>query len=146
MTIFQVLKQEHAEVKKLLKKAEDTTSKSAKTRQTVFAEIYKQLMVHAKAEDAVLYTRLKEKKETKDLTLEAKEEHLVAEFVMKCMKSLDATDETWKGKIMVLRENVEHHIREEEQELFPKAKKLFSTKEAQQLATEYLEEKKNIKI
>lgn len=146
MTILQVLKQEHAEVKKLLKNAEKTGSAAGKTRKALFAEIYTQLMLHAKAEDKVLYTRLREKKLTKEITLEAKEEHVVAEFVLKSLNGLDPKHEAWKGKIMVLRENVEHHIREEEQEMFPKVKELFTTLELQEMAEEYLEEKGNIRI
>ena len=144
MDIFAILKAEHLEVKKILKKAEDTSARALKTRTELFATIYEALISHAKAEELSLYACLIEEKQFHDLMLEAEEEHHVAERLLEEIKHTPVDDERWKAKITVLRESLEHHIEEEEEELFPKAKKVLSKEEAATLAQQFLEEKERI--
>jgi hemerythrin superfamily protein len=144
MDLFTILKTEHAEVKKALKKAEETTARAAKTRTELFATIYKALSSHAKAEERSLYNTLIEEKGFHDLMLEAEEEHHVADRLLEEIKKTPVDDDRWKAKITVLRESLEHHIEEEEEELFPKAKKILSKEEIATLAQQFLEEKERV--
>ena len=84
------------------------------------------LQVHAGIEEQIFYPAYREASGTKkgeDLTLEAYEEHRVADRLISELRALPNTDETWGAKLKVLKENLEHHIKEEETELFPKVKK-----------------------
>lgn len=144
MDLFTILKAEHIEVKKALKKAEETTARATKTRTELFATIYKALSSHAKAEQRSLYDALIEERGFHDLMLEAEEEHHVAERLLEEIKNTPVDDDRWKAKITVLRESLEHHIEEEEKELFPKAKKQLSKEEIATLGQQFLEEKQRI--
>lgn len=146
MTIFSILKAEHDEVKALLKKAEDTTERAEQTRKELFEKIYEALMLHAKAEQRSLYDRLHEEREFHDLLLEAEEEHHVVERSLNEIEGTHADDEHWKAKVTVLREVLEHHIKEEEEEMFPKAKKLLSAEEQKQLGEQFMKEKEAAKL
>ena len=141
MDIFDVLKQEHKELNSLLEQAEETTERAEKTRTELLSKIRTSLLLHAKAEEKSLYKRLKGEETLEDLLLEAAEEHEVAEHVLSELDGLDTADETWKAKVTVLHESIEHHVKEEEDEMFPKAKKCLAEGEAEELAVLFKEEK-----
>jgi hemerythrin superfamily protein len=101
-----LLKKDHDQVKKLLKDLDDTTDRAIKTRQDLFERLKFSLTVHEQMEEAVLYPALKEHAETKEIVLEAYEE-------------------TWHAKLTVMRENLLHHIQEEEDEMFGQVRRLF---------------------
>jgi hypothetical protein len=76
---------------------------------------------------------LKEAEETHDITLEAYEEHNVVKTLLAELDVLPKDDETWEAKLTVLKENVEHHVEEEEGEMFKKARKVLSTEQIEAL-------------
>ena len=80
-----------------------------------------------------LYPALKEHPKAKDLVLEAYEEHNVVDMVMKEIEGVAYDDETWGAKLTVMKENVEHHIEEEETEMFKQARQVFSKEELTEL-------------
>ena len=65
--------------------------------------------------------------------LEGYEEHHVVDMLMGELESLDVTDETWGAKAKVMKENIEHHIEEEEGEMFKKARQVFDREELEEL-------------
>lgn len=142
--IFEQLKIEHQEVKSLLKKAEEATESE---RTALLEEIEHKLIPHARGEEKTLYALLYEKvkdseeEEAIDLTNEAYEEHRVVDQLMADLKKTDASHETWLAKLTVIKENLEHHIKEEEEELFKKAKKFLSSEEIDELHAAYLSAK-----
>ena len=73
--------------------------------------------------------------------LEAYEEHHVVDTVMAELESLDVGDETWGAKATVMKENVEHHIEEEETEMFKQARQVFDSQELEDLGTRMAERK-----
>ena len=139
MQIYQVLKQEHDKVKALFEELEDTTERAVKTRTQTLQKLQQELSVHMAFEEEHLYPRLEEPEETHELALEAIEEHNAARTLLEELAEVDPSDETWKAKLTVLKENIEHHVEEEEGELFPKAKKLLDREEAERLAALYEE-------
>lgn len=142
MDIYQILKAEHLDFKKHLKEAEDTTERAIKTREELLPKICAALRSHAHAEEVALYQRLEKDKGLHDLLLEAKEEHNLMELQLAQLETLPVTDETWKAKMEVLRESIEHHVEEEEEKMFPKAKKVVDGEEAKQAGEDFLAEKK----
>src|SRR6185369_1519468 len=97
-------------------------------------------------EERLFYPRLKKADATHELTLEALAEHAL---VKKLLKELDASskgNEAWAAKAKVLMENVRHHIREEEGELFKQARKVLSREECENLAEEAEEFKSEAKL
>jgi hemerythrin superfamily protein len=120
-----LLKEDHDEVKKLLKDLDDTTDRAIKTRQDLFERLKFSLTVHEQMEEAVLYPALKEHAETKEIVLEAYEEHDVVDTILGELEQTPFDDETWHAKLTVMRENLLHHIQEEEDEMFGHVRRLF---------------------
>jgi hemerythrin-like domain-containing protein len=117
-----MLKADHDKVKRLLNELESTTERGVKTREELFATIKGELSVHETIEEESFYPARKSHPKAKDLVLEAYEEHHVVDMVMAELEGLDVSDETWGAKATVMKENVEHHIEEEEGEMLPDAK------------------------
>jgi predicted DNA-binding protein len=143
MDAITLLKADHDKVKKLLGELESTTERGVKTREGLFATIKGELTVHETIEEEIFYPALKEHPKAKDLVLEAYEEHHVVDQVMAELEGLDLSDETWGAKATVMKENVEHHIDEEEQEMFAQARKVFDKSELEDLGARMEERKRS---
>ncbi len=124
-----MLTDDHDHVKVMLSELADTTERAVKTRERVFAKLRSDLEVHETIEEEILYPALKEHPKTRDIALEGYEEHHVVDTVMGEMLDLPVSDETWTAKFSVMKENLEHHIEEEEKEMFAKARKVFEQEE-----------------
>jgi hemerythrin-like domain-containing protein len=135
--VYDVLKNEHKMVKELLEELEGTTSRAAKKREQLFSRLKEALVPHADFEEQVLYPALREHKELQDLTLEAYEEHAVARRLLDELDQSDKSDERWKAKLIVLKEYLNHHVKEEEGEMFKAARGALSSEEAERFAEEY---------
>ncbi len=133
MNAFTLLKADHEKVAGIFEKLEPTTERGVKTREALFAELKKELDVHARIEEEILYPTLEEADETHDIVLESYEEHGVVKTLLAELDELAKDDEMWGAKLKVLQENVEHHVEEEEGEMFPKAKKVLSAEEIEAL-------------
>ena len=131
---FVSLKEDHRKVEKIFEEILDTTERAEKTRKQLFAELKTALDMHTKLEETALYPALEAIEKTHDLTLEAVEEHNVAKTLLEELESGDETTEEWTAKMTVLKENIEHHVKEEEGELFPDAEKAMSEDELSALA------------
>lgn len=134
MDIYEALKEDHAKVKGLFEELEQTTERAEKKRESLFTTIHDELTLHTELEEKIFYPRFRDEEETRNLILEAAEEHLV---VKKLLKELDAGDkgtEEWLAKATVMMENVRHHIKEEETELFKLCRKVMDQEEAEAMA------------
>jgi hypothetical protein len=133
MDALQLLKTDHDKVKKLLNEGDATTERAEKTRTELFATIKQELTVHEKIEEKIFYPALRDHPKAKDIVLEAYEEHNVVDTIMSELEQTDVTDETWAAKFTVMKENLEHHIEEEEGEMFKQARQVFEAAELQEL-------------
>ncbi|MEO6094478.1 MAG: hemerythrin domain-containing protein [Fibrobacteria bacterium] len=134
MNIYELLKKDHKTVKSLFSKLERTTEEQSDEREDLFQTLKQELSVHALAEEKFFYPLLQEEEESEDIALEALEEHRV---VKRLLKELDANQKgtkEWAAKLKVLQENVEHHVEEEEGELFEKAEDVLSKEQAEEIA------------
>lgn len=82
--------------------------------------------------------------QTHELVLEAIEEHHVADVLLKEIRQLDPSNEQCKAKLMVLKENIEHHVKEEEQQMFPKAQQMMDDQWAQQMAQQFQQKEQSL--
>ncbi len=128
--LFQLLIKDHKKVKALLNEMLDTTPRATQKRAALVAELKSELLLHEQKEEKQLYPLLKTKSQTEDMTLEAYQEHRLADDLLKKLEKTDVQDETWEAKVKVLQESLLHHIdEEEEKKLFPKAEKILTKEE-----------------
>jgi len=142
MDAIALLKADHDKVKKLLSEGEDTTERAEKTRTELFTTIKTEMMIHERIEEEIFYPALKAHPKAKDIVLEGYEEHHVVDEIMGELEATDVTDETWAAKFKVMKENIEHHIEEEEGEMFKKARDVFEADELESLGARMMELKK----
>jgi len=133
MDAFELLEKDHEKVSGIFEKLEPTTERGVKTREELFTQLKKELDIHAQIEEQIFYPAIKEAEETHDITLEAFEEHAVVKQLLAELEALPKDDETWGAKLKVLQENVEHHVEEEEDEMFPSARKVLSSEQIEAL-------------
>ena len=133
MNAFTLLKADHKKVAAIFEKLEPTTERGVKTREELFANLKEELEVHTRIEEKYLYPVLEKADPTHDITLEAFEEHAVVKRLLAELDALTKSDESWGAKLKVLQENVEHHVEEEEGEMFKKAQKVLSEEELEAL-------------
>ncbi len=141
MDAITLLKDDHAKVKKMLTALEETTERAVKTRQEGLAELKRELQVHEAIEEEIFYPALKQHAEAKEIVLEAYEEHEVVDTIMGEIERTPVEDERWAAKFKVMKENLEHHIEEEEGEMFKKARDVFDRGTLEELGRQMKERK-----
>ena len=145
MNAFTLLKQDHQTVAGLLEKIDQTTERGVKTREDLFAKLKNELDVHTKIEETIFYPALENEEDTRDITLEAFEEHRLVKQLLGELESMSKDDEEWTAKFTVLKENIEHHVEEEEGEMFEKARKVLSKEDQETLGARLEQAKKEEK-
>jgi iron-sulfur cluster repair protein YtfE (RIC family) len=128
-----LLESDHRRFEDLLKQGEATTERAINARTTLLNTLTAALNVHELIEEKVLYPALKPHSEARDVVLEGFEEHHVADVIVKELHELATDNERWGAKFKVLQESIEHHIEEEENVMFPAARRVLSADELQQL-------------
>ena len=136
MDAFALLKADHERVAGILQEIEKTTERSNKGRERLFMDLKSELDLHAQIEEEIFYPALEESDETRDITLEAYEEHRLVKQLLSELESEPKDTEEWTAKFTVLKENIEHHVEEEEGEMFKKARKALSKEEIESLGNE----------
>lgn len=126
---IELLKTDHQHFKKLLKDGESTTERAKKSRRDILNTLTSDITVHEAIEENVFYPALRPHAEAHDLVLESFQEHHVADGIIKELHEVTTDDEQWGAKFKVLKENLEHHISEEENKLFPIARGVLRSEE-----------------
>jgi hypothetical protein len=135
---IELLEREHRRFEELLKQGEETTERADASRREVLAALSAELSAHELMEEKVLYPALQGHSEARDVALEGFEEHHVADLILKELRKVSTSDEGWAAKFKVLKENIEHHIQEEESNMFRLARGIFSHDELRELAARML--------
>lgn len=134
MDAIKLLKEDHRQVEALFKRFEKSGEKAVKQKQAIAYQVVKMLSQHASVEEELLYPAARElSKDLEEQVLEALEEHHVAKATLAEIDKMSADDERFDAKMTVLMENIRHHVKEEEQELFPMLRKLMSTAQLEAL-------------
>jgi len=134
-----LLEEDHRKVKKMLAEGEETTERAEVTRSQLYATLRREMETHERIEEEIFYPALKAHPKARDIVLEGYEEHHVVDEIMGELGKTDVTDETWAAKFKVMKENIEHHIEEEEGEMFSAARKAFEDDELEALGARMLE-------
>ncbi|HYN25641.1 MAG TPA: hemerythrin domain-containing protein [Pyrinomonadaceae bacterium] len=133
MDAFELLKSDHEKVAGILAKLEATTERALKTREELFTQLKTELDIHAEIEEKIFYPVLEKAEESRDITLEAFEEHRLVKQLLGELEAEVKDDEKWTAKFTVLKEQIEHHVEEEEGEMFKKARRVLSKEEIEEL-------------
>ena len=124
MDAVTMLRKQHREVEGIFRKAEK--AKDADMRRQLVDLLVTKLEMHTKLEEEIVYPAIREvrSKKAEEMVLEAYEEHAVVKLVLAQLPDVDLEDERFHAKITVLKEMIEHHVEEEEKEMFKLAQKL----------------------
>ena len=139
MDAIKLLKQDHKTVEALFKEFEGLGDRATKAKRKVVDKIIRELSIHAAIEETVFYPAIRatakkvEADEPDDDVLEALEEHHIVKWTLSELEKIGPDDERFDAKVTVLMESVRHHVKEEEQDMFPEVKKLFEPEELKAL-------------
>lgn len=145
MNAFALLKADHEIVAGILETIEDTTERAVKGRDELFAPLKAELDLHAMIEEEIFYPALEDTEEAREITLEAYEEHRLVKQLLAELEAEPKDTEEWTAKFTVLKENIEHHVEEEEGEMFKKARQALSEEEIETLGDRLQEAKQQNK-
>ena len=126
---IELLKTDHRRFEKLMRDGEDTTERAVKGRGEILKALTSELTVHEAIEEQILYPALRPHTEAHAIVLEGIEEHHVADVLIKELHKVSKDNEKWGAKFSVLKESVEHHIKEEERMMFPAARAALAREE-----------------
>ena len=148
MNPIELLKNDHDEAKELFKQYEKAGDNALSKKLALFEQIRDALTVHMDIEETIFYPAVKAVRDekVKDEVREADEEHHVVKLLLAELGKMNLSDEQFDAKLTVLKENVEHHIEEEEDELLPDAKKKLSPELLDQLGDEMEERKEALLV
>jgi hypothetical protein len=141
MDAITLLKTDHEKVSGIFEKLEETTERAEKTREELFTQLKLELDVHAHIEETIFYPVLKKSEETRDITMEGIQEHHVVKVLLRELDAMGVGSETWTAKLKVLKENVEHHVEEEESDMFKSAREVLTQEQLEELGTLMEQEK-----
>jgi iron-sulfur cluster repair protein YtfE (RIC family) len=134
MNALELLKADHEKVNSLFEQVKATEGE--RQHKQLYKKIKTELETHMFIEEKVFYPTLRKQEDFKDDVLEAVEEHLQAKTLIRDMDRLADGNERFDAKLQVLMDNIEHHVEEEEQELFPKVEEKFVAEDLEKIGIE----------
>lgn len=148
MNAIELLKEDHRKVLKMLDEMTETTERAVKTRTELLSKIEAELKMHTTIEEEDFYPAYRNAGGKPGLKMyhEAVEEHRAVEaLVLPDLLATDPGTVEFSGRAKVLKEMLEHHIEEEESEMFPEAQKLLSKEELTLLGEQMAAKKQTLK-
>lgn len=139
MNVFEVLKHDHEMARDLFAQIERSGEKDR--REELFQKLKQELIAHAHAEERIFYPVLKEKQQTHDQIEEGISEHHHVEQLLSSLENMDCGSDEWLQQVRQLKQEVEHHVHEEEEEIFPKAQQLLKVTQVIEMADKVQEVK-----
>jgi hemerythrin-like domain-containing protein len=130
------LKADHRQVEKLFKTFERTSSRAFRAKRKLVDDMIRELSQHTDIEEQFFYPAARRSAPgATDEVLEAMEEHHVVKWILSELTGMEPGDERFDAKVAVLTENVRHHVRQEEQVLFPELRVSMGRKELRELGS-----------
>ena len=133
MDALALLKKDHVLVKDLLRKMDE--EEDTDQLKSMFEQLVDELGIHERIEEEIFYPALQKLPKAREDVLESFEEHHLVDEIVTEM-DVETNDEKWKAKFTVMKENIEHHIEDEEEKLFPKAEELLGEKKLGELGAQ----------
>ena len=131
MDALKLMHEDHERLKKLLERAEGAGGEGR--REDLLDRIRAEFKPHERMEEEIFYPALKQHPKARDIVLEGYQEHHVADVVFAELEGNSPGSDIWHAKLKVLKEGIEHHIDEEEGEMFKKARDVFDPNELEEL-------------
>jgi len=131
MNALAVLKQDHQRVKDLFQ--EVSKGSDPNRRKELFDKIDTELEIHSHIEETIFYPILEQHEELSDMVAEAREEHQEAKSMLEELEDLGSDSDDFGSKLQGLMEAVEHHVQDEEGQMFPKVREVFDESQLEQL-------------
>ncbi len=142
--IISLILQDHQPIKSFVERLKNTDTKRSAKEQT-FEDFVFCLTNHAKAEEKTLYVQMKDFDDLRIASFEGDTEHAIADQLVQEIHASPDDDE-WNAKVKVLAEMVEHHIKEEEEQLLPDVEKKIEAQTREALGQEYIRLKDELDI
>ncbi len=139
MDAIELLKADHNKVTALFKEAKATEDENKK--HGLFVQIKNELLTHTHIEETIFYPAIIVNEEIKDIVLEGLEEHKQAKILLEEIPNLSDGSEKFEPKFKVLMEDIEHHVEEEESEMFKLVRKAFDKEQLEKLGNQMQAEK-----
>jgi len=133
MNALEILKQDHQKVKELFHEA---IRGEQNKRKDLFDKIDTELEIHAYIEETVFYPAIEQREELKDIVAEALEEHQEVKMLLEEIEELGSESHDFGARLQELMESVEHHVAEEEGEMFAKVREVFDERELEELGNQ----------
>jgi hemerythrin superfamily protein len=129
-----LLEAQHRQVEQSFGEALGT--EDPKARRAAMEQVIQQLTLHTQLEETIFYPAVQgiDTEKAKDMVLEAYEEHHVVKMILKELPKVDPSADNFEAKMTVLKEMVEHHVEEEEREMFPMAERQLGPERSRELA------------
>ena len=134
MNALKVLEQDHQKVKGLFQELGRASDQNK--RKELFDKIDTELEIHAHIEETVFYPAIEQHGELSEMVAEALEEHQEAKALLEELEEMGSENHEFGSTVQELMEGVEHHVQEEEGEMFPKVREVFDEDELEQLGQE----------
>lgn len=148
MNAIDLLIEDHERVKDILTRLTESTERAVKTRTDLLQKLEMEVTIHTQLEEQILYPAYKEAGGKEELKMyhEAKEEHrAVDSLVLPDLKVTDPGSVEFSGRAKVCKELLEHHIEEEESEMFPQARELFDDARLEEMGKQMSELRDRLK-
>ena len=144
MTIFDVLKKDHDQVKDILDKIDKDIRGDGAQCAALFDQLKPMVLAHSRAEEEVFYSVLEEHDQTEDLAEHAEDEHAEVEEMLEQMQEDDPGEASWRMVFDQMAAALRRHIQQEESEMFRKAREVLGEQELQSLADAFSERKQRV--
>ncbi|HET9530417.1 MAG TPA: hemerythrin domain-containing protein [Blastocatellia bacterium] len=141
MNVLEFLKQDHKEAMNMMNQIETANAGGQKSKMELFNQLKSALTLHTKMEEQIFYPELENHQETRDLVREAYSEHQEVDDLLSEISGLSPTSGDFADKIAELRDAVEHHVGEEENQMFPKVKQIIGQEQLNNMGRRMMEMK-----
>jgi len=138
MNAIEILKKDHQEVMSVLQSILKSKITAVKTREKLINKLYSLVKLHSIVEEKLIYPTGLAHPKLEKITRESLAEHEAVDILFKKILKVEVNDENWLAKCNVIKENLEHHIDEEEKNLFPILNKLLSEEDLKDMGNRIL--------
>ena len=143
-SIEKELKKDHKKIQDLINEIEKILDgKSEGNKEVLFAQLRQELITHSSAEEQTYYKELITNEKSKDIVKEGLEEHAIITTLLEQMSVIICDSDKWKAKFSVLKEQIEHHIKEEEGKMFKQAEAVINSEQSDKIKEDFIHEKES---
>jgi hemerythrin superfamily protein len=145
MNIYETLKQEHKKVANLMDRLVQSSTDGGEKWKELADEIRDELIPHSRAEEAILYNAMRESEHGNAVVAHGYGEHAKAEIELRTLLAMKSIDMNWTALARKLRDDLTHHVAEEEDKIFKSAQEIFTEEEAVMMAEAFVKLKATVK-